>query len=132
MHGTRKALLAAAALGWPGRRPARRGRSSRAGRRGRPASSARPRPAARRGPRPAAAPRAAPRRTLNGVEPQAWLTDVLERVVSGRTKAHELEGYCRGMEGRAARSRRLCLKRGHGRTMLAVLSMRRSGLVDEP
>ena len=28
---------------------------------------------------------------LNGVEPRAWLTDVLERVVSGRTKAHELE-----------------------------------------
>jgi len=28
---------------------------------------------------------------LNGVEPQAWLTDVLERVVSGRTKTHELE-----------------------------------------
>jgi transposase len=28
---------------------------------------------------------------LNGVEPMAWLTDVLERVVSGRTKAHELE-----------------------------------------
>ncbi len=28
---------------------------------------------------------------LNGVEPQAWLTDVLERVVSGRTEAHELE-----------------------------------------
>jgi hypothetical protein len=28
---------------------------------------------------------------LNGVEPQAWLTDVLERVVSGQTKAHELE-----------------------------------------
>ncbi len=27
---------------------------------------------------------------LNGVEPQAWLTDVLERVVSGRTKAHQL------------------------------------------
>jgi hypothetical protein len=26
---------------------------------------------------------------LNGVEPLAWLTDVLERVVSGRTKAHE-------------------------------------------
>jgi transposase len=24
-------------------------------------------------------------------EPQAWLTEVLERVVSGRTKAHELE-----------------------------------------
>jgi transposase-like protein len=24
---------------------------------------------------------------LNGVEPQAWLTDVLERMVSGRTKA---------------------------------------------
>jgi hypothetical protein len=29
---------------------------------------------------------------LNGVEPLAWLTDVLERMVSGRTKAHELEG----------------------------------------
>src|SRR5215218_2015165 len=28
---------------------------------------------------------------LNGVEPQAWLTDVLERMVSGRTKTHELE-----------------------------------------
>jgi transposase len=28
---------------------------------------------------------------LNGVEPWAWLTDVLERIVSGRTKAHELE-----------------------------------------
>jgi hypothetical protein len=29
---------------------------------------------------------------LNGIEPQAWLTDVLERIVSGRTKANELEG----------------------------------------
>jgi transposase len=28
---------------------------------------------------------------LNGVEPSAWLTDALERMVSGRTKAHELE-----------------------------------------
>jgi transposase len=28
---------------------------------------------------------------LNGVEPLAWLTDVLERVVSGRTRTHELE-----------------------------------------
>jgi IS66 C-terminal element len=28
---------------------------------------------------------------LNGGEPLAWLTDVLERMVSGRTKAHELE-----------------------------------------
>jgi len=28
---------------------------------------------------------------LHGVEPLAWLTDVLERMVSGRTKAHELE-----------------------------------------
>ncbi len=27
---------------------------------------------------------------LSGVEPLAWLTDVLERVVSGRTKATEL------------------------------------------
>ena len=28
---------------------------------------------------------------LNGVEPMAWLTDVLERVVSGSTKSNELE-----------------------------------------
>jgi hypothetical protein len=28
---------------------------------------------------------------FNGVEPLAWLTDVLERMVSGRTKVHELE-----------------------------------------
>ena len=28
---------------------------------------------------------------LNGVEPLAWLTDVLERMVTGRTKVHELE-----------------------------------------
>jgi hypothetical protein len=28
---------------------------------------------------------------LNGVAPLAWLTDVLERVVSGHTKANELE-----------------------------------------
>jgi hypothetical protein len=28
---------------------------------------------------------------LNGVEPLAWLTDVLQRLVCGRTKAHELE-----------------------------------------
>ena len=27
---------------------------------------------------------------LNGVEPLAWLTDALERVVSGQIKAHEL------------------------------------------
>ena len=27
----------------------------------------------------------------NGVEPSAWLTDVLERMVSGRTKAREPE-----------------------------------------
>jgi transposase len=32
---------------------------------------------------------------LNGVEPQAWLTDVLERMVSGRTKAYELERLLR-------------------------------------
>lgn len=28
---------------------------------------------------------------LNGIEPMAWLTDVLERIVSGRTKANELD-----------------------------------------
>lgn len=27
---------------------------------------------------------------LNGVDPLAWLTDVLERIVSGRTKSHEM------------------------------------------
>jgi hypothetical protein len=27
---------------------------------------------------------------LNGVDPMAWLTDVLERLVSGQTKTHEL------------------------------------------
>jgi transposase len=27
---------------------------------------------------------------LNGIDPLAWLTDVLERIVSGQTKAHEL------------------------------------------
>jgi transposase len=29
--------------------------------------------------------------TPDGDEPQAWLTDVLERMISGRTKATELE-----------------------------------------
>jgi hypothetical protein len=28
---------------------------------------------------------------LNSVEPLAWLTDVLERMVSGRTKATDLQ-----------------------------------------
>ena len=28
---------------------------------------------------------------LNGVDPMAWLTDVLERIVSGKTKAHEMQ-----------------------------------------
>lgn len=28
---------------------------------------------------------------LNGVEPIAWLTDVLERMVSGQTKANEMK-----------------------------------------
>jgi transposase len=28
---------------------------------------------------------------LNGIEPLAWLTNVLERVISGPAKAHELE-----------------------------------------
>jgi len=28
---------------------------------------------------------------LNGVEPLAWLTDVLERMVSGRIKSHALD-----------------------------------------
>jgi transposase len=28
---------------------------------------------------------------LNGVEPLAWPTDVLECMISGRAKAHELE-----------------------------------------
>ncbi len=28
---------------------------------------------------------------MNGIEPMAWLTDVLERVVSGRTTANQIE-----------------------------------------
>jgi transposase len=28
---------------------------------------------------------------LNGLDPTAWLTDVRESVVSGRTKVHELD-----------------------------------------
>ncbi len=28
---------------------------------------------------------------LNDVDPMAWLTDVLERIVSGKTKAHEMQ-----------------------------------------
>jgi transposase len=28
---------------------------------------------------------------MNGIDPMAWLTDVLERVVSGRSKAHQLQ-----------------------------------------
>ena len=28
---------------------------------------------------------------LNDIGPQAWLTDVLERIVSGQTKSHELQ-----------------------------------------
>jgi transposase len=28
---------------------------------------------------------------LNDVDPLAWLTDVLERIVSGRTRRHELD-----------------------------------------
>ena len=27
---------------------------------------------------------------FNSVEPMAWLTDVLERIVSGRTRSHEM------------------------------------------
>ena len=47
---------------------------------------------------------------LNGVDPQAWLTDVLERMVSGRTKAHRARTAAAvDLEGRAARGRRRCL-----------------------
>jgi hypothetical protein len=28
---------------------------------------------------------------LYGVDPMAWLTDVLERIVRGQTKSHELD-----------------------------------------
>jgi len=28
---------------------------------------------------------------MNNVDPMAWLTDVLERIVSGQTKSHELQ-----------------------------------------
>jgi hypothetical protein len=33
---------------------------------------------------------------LNGVEPLAYLTDIPQRIVSGRTKNHELHECCRG------------------------------------
>ena len=39
---------------------------------------------------------------LNGVEPLAWLTDVLERMVSGRTKAPSSNAAALGLEGRPA------------------------------
>ena len=42
---------------------------------------------------------------LNGVDPMAWLTDVLERVVSGRTKANALDSCCHGTGCQARRSR---------------------------
>lgn len=32
----------------------------------------------------------------NGIEPQAWLTDVLARIVSGRTKRHQLDTLLHG------------------------------------
>ncbi len=40
---------------------------------------------------------------LNGVEPLTWLTDVLERIVSGRTKNHQLHELL-PWEWRAARA----------------------------
>jgi hypothetical protein len=56
---------------------------------------------------------------LNGVEPLAWLTDVLERMVSGRTKAHELERCCPG-PGRPSGSRPPFIpERRYGQTTLA-------------
>jgi hypothetical protein len=54
---------------------------------------------------------------LNGVEPLAWLTDVLERMVSGRAKAHELERLLpwNGFVARISRADALnpILVRGH-------------------
>ena len=47
---------------------------------------------------------------LNGVDPLAWLTDVLERIVSGRTKAHEMHTlvpWC-GFRGDVARHSGKC------------------------
>ncbi len=46
---------------------------------------------------------------LNGIEPTAWLTDVLERVVSGQTKAHELHSLLPGAGVQTARP--TCLRR---------------------
>ena len=42
---------------------------------------------------------------LNGIEPQAWLTDVLERIVSGRTKSHQLDTLLPWNWDNAAQSR---------------------------
>jgi hypothetical protein len=47
---------------------------------------------------------------LNDVDPLAWLTDVLERIVSGRTKRHELDTllpWCRWRRESADRWRTL-------------------------
>ena len=54
---------------------------------------------------------------LNGVEPMAYLTDVLQRIVSGRTKAHELQSllpwnWTPGLEHNSARSPRRVEPRG--------------------
>jgi hypothetical protein len=39
---------------------------------------------------------------LNGVKPSAWLTDVLERMTSGRTRLTSPSGCCPDLKGRAA------------------------------
>ena len=57
---------------------------------------------------------------LNGVEPLAWLTDVLERMVSGQTKATNSSGSCRGT-GRPSGSRPPSMPEGRGgQTALAT------------
>ena len=57
---------------------------------------------------------------LNGVEPLAWLTDVLERMVSGRTKAHELERLL-PWAWKAERLAAASMPEGHnGQTTLAL------------
>ena len=58
---------------------------------------------------------------LNGVEPLAWLTDVLERVVSGRTKAHELERLLPWTWKAERLAATVDAEHQHGRTTLALV-----------
>ena len=64
---------------------------------------------------------------LNGVKPQAWLTDMLGRVVSGRAKAHELERLLPWAWQAERFAAAWTLERRHGQTTLAMRWQRAGG-----